>query len=306
MSTLSRGTLFPPHLVGNLINLVQGKSAIANLAGSVPVPLNGMKEFTFNMEGEIDIVAENGQKSAGSLVVQPRVMTPLKVEYGARVSDEFMYAADEEKVSILQSFSEGYARKLAKGLDTMVMHGVNPRSGSASTIIGNNCFDKGISNVVNDSTASADARVEAAIAMVQASNIYEPTGMAMAPAFRAELAAMTVNGGAKLYPELAWGNAPGTINGLPVQSSVSVPLYPGEDETTHKAITDMAIVGDFAQGFRWGYAKQIPMEIIRYGDPDNSGYDLKGYNQIYIRCETYIAWAILDPDAFALIRETEA
>ena len=35
------------------------------------------------------------------------------------------------------------------------------------------------------------------------------------------------------------------------------------------------------------------MEIIQYGDPDNSGKDLKGYNQIYIRAEAYIGWGIL-------------
>ena len=30
------------------------------------------------------------------------------------------------------------------------------------------------------------------------------------------------------------------------------------------------------------------MEIIQYGDPDNSGKDLKGYGQIYIRAEVYL------------------
>lgn len=64
---------------------------------------------------------------------------------------------------------------------------------------------------------------------------------------------------------------------------------------------DQAIVGDFAGSFRWGYAKNIPMEIIQYGDPDNSGNDLKGYNQVYLRAEVYLGWGILDPNAFARI-----
>ena len=29
------------------------------------------------------------------------------------------------------------------------------------------------------------------------------------------------------------------------------------------------------------------MEVIQYGDPDQSGEDLKAHNQVYIRCETY-------------------
>ena len=64
---------------------------------------------------------------------------------------------------------------------------------------------------------------------------------------------------------------------------------------------DKAIVGDFANMFKWGYAKEIPVEIIKYGDPDNSGKDLKGYNQVYIRAEVYLGWGILDGDSFARV-----
>lgn len=45
------------------------------------------------------------------------------------------------------------------------------------------------------------------------------------------------------------------------------------------------------------------MEIIQYGDPDNSGKDLKGYGQIYIRAEVYLGWGILVPAWFARIKE---
>ena len=62
-------------------------------------------------------------------------------------------------------------------------------------------------------------------------------------------------------------------------------------------------VGDFENAFKWGYAKEIPLEIIEYGDPDNSGNDLKGYNQVYLRAEVYLGWGILDPEAFARIVE---
>ena len=48
---------------------------------------------------------------------------------------------------------------------------------------------------------------------------------------------------------------------------------------------------------------EIPMEIIQYGDPDNSGKDLKGYGQIYIRAEVYLGWGILVPEWFARIKE---
>ena len=41
--------------------------------------------------------------------------------------------------------------------------------------------------------------------------------------------------------------------------------------------------------------------IIEYGDPDNSGKDLKGYNQVYLRSEIYLGWGILDADSFARV-----
>ena len=61
--------------------------------------------------------------------------------------------------------------------------------------------------------------------------------------------------------------------------------------------------GNFADYFRWGYARQIPLEVIEYGNPDNSDAgDLKGHNQVYLRGEAYIGWGIILPEAFARIK----
>ena len=107
--TLERGTLFQPELVADLINKVKGKSSLVALSGQTPIPFNGQKEFTFTMDNEIDIVAENGAKSHGGISIDPITIIPIKVEYGARVSDEFLYASDEEKINIIKAFNDGYA-----------------------------------------------------------------------------------------------------------------------------------------------------------------------------------------------------
>ena len=99
-----------------------------------------------------------------------------------------------------------------------------------------------------------------------------------------------------MFPELAWGNAPSEINGLPVVVNRTVSDMSG-DEAVH------AYVGDFQNAFKWGYSKEIPLRVIEYGDPDNSGSDLQGYNQVYIRAELYLGWGILEPNAFAIIVE---
>ena len=68
---------------------------------------------------------------------------------------------------------------------------------------------------------------------------------------------------------------------------------------------DRAIVGNFRDYFKWGFAKQIPLEVIEYGDPDNAGRDLKGHNEVYLRGEAYIGWGIIAPAAFAKVRDED-
>ena len=105
---LERGALFDPTLVADLVEKVQGKSSVARLAQQSPIPFNGQKEFVFTMDSEIDVVAESGKKSHGGISLAPRTIVPIKVEYGARVSDEFIYATEEELINILKAFNDGF------------------------------------------------------------------------------------------------------------------------------------------------------------------------------------------------------
>lgn len=293
--TLERGTLFEPKLVSDLVSKVQGRSSVARLSQQSPIPFNGQKEFVFTMDNEIDVVAESGKKSHGGISLAPRTIVPIKIEYGARVSDEFMYAADEERINILRAFNDGFAKKVARGLDLMAFHGVNPRTGTASAVIGDNHFDSAVTQSVEAPQGMEDPNgvIESAIALVHGAS-GDVTGMAIDPSFRSALSKQKDQQGNPMFPELAWGNAPDAINGLPVD--------------VNKTVSDMsdnsrAYVGDFQNGFKWGYAKQIPLEVIQYGDPDNSGLDLKGYNQVYIRSELFLGWGVLDPEAFARVVE---
>ena len=287
-----RGNLFDPELVSDLITKVRGKSSIAELCAQTPIPFNGLKEFTFSMDSEIDIVAEEGKKTEGGISMAPLTIVPIKFEYGARVSDEFLYANEEEQIDILTAFNDGFAKKVAKGLDLAAFHGINPRTNSASTVIGENHFDAKVTQTVTYASATPDDNLEDAIALVDGSEM-DVTGMALSKTFGAAMAKVKAQG-VKLYPEFAFGASPKTLNGIPVSVNKTV-----SGGTTK----DHGIIGDFQNAFKWGYSKQIPTEIIKYGDPDNSGKDLKGYNQVYIRAEIYLGWGIMLPEAFAIIKE---
>lgn len=286
-------TIFSETLVADLMNKVRGKSSLAKLSAQEPIPFNGLKEFTFEMDKEIDIVAENGKKTEGGITVEPVTIVPIKFEYGARVSDEFMYAADDAKLQVLKAFNEGFAKKVAKGFDMAAFHGVNPRTGSASGVVGTNHFDNKVTQTVPYAAATCDENLDAIIAAVQGSD-GDVTGIALSNTMGADMAKIKVNG-VRQYPEFRFGASPASLGGTAVD--VNKTVYNG-------TVKDHAIVGDFQNAFKWGFAKQVQLEIIPYGDPDNSGKDLKGYNQVYLRAEVYIGWGILVPAFFGRVVES--
>ncbi len=292
---LSRGNLFPAELTDQMFSLVRGKSSLAVLSGAEPIPFNGETVFTFNLDKEADLVAENGAKTVGGATVAPVTITPVKIEYGLRVSDEFRYGSDEIRLQYMQNFRDGFAKKVARALDIMAFHGVNPRTGNSAPVLSDNNFDAVVTNVVAYDSDAPQDNVTSAIDLIQ-SNEHDVTGMAMSPAFKSALAAVKTgtNLNTPLFPELGWGQNVGAINGLPVDANSTV---------SFNSSADKAIIGNFADYFKWGFAKQIPFEVIEYGNPDNSDAgDLKGHNQVYLRGEAYLGWGILVPRAFAIVK----
>lgn len=291
--------LYDENLVTDLISKVKGKSALVSLGQQIPVAFTGNKEFTFTMDQDIDIVAENGAKSHGGITMNPITVVPVKFEYGARISDEFKFASEEKQVDYLAAFNDGFAKKLAVGLDLAAMHGVNPRSKVVSNLVSARSFDTLVTQTVTYNATTPDANIEGAIALVEGSD-GEVTGMAISPTVRAALANMKANG-VRLYPDFAFGGQPASLGGqtLAINKTVSQAVKANTSATA--AIVDHGIIGDFANMFKWGYGKDITLEVIEYGDPDNSGHDLKGYNQVYLRGEAYLGWAIFEPTAFARI-----
>lgn len=293
-NVLTKGTTLPTQIVEEMFNAVTGKSSLAKLSGQKPIPFNGTTEFVFNLDKEIDIVAENGAKSNGGATAEPKVIRPIKFEYGVRVSDEYLYGTDEYRMNVLKTFADGAAKKAARGLDIAAFHGVNPRTGSASAVVNGEDFDDLVTaNTVTYVAASADANIEAAIALL---GDVDATGIAISPAMRSAIAALTVNG-ARKYPEFAFGAQPANMGAMVLDTNSTVSFG------NTASAGDHAIVGDFANAFRWGYAKEIPLEVIEYGNPDNDATagDLKGHNQVYLRAEFFIGWGILAPERFARV-----
>lgn len=281
----SMGSMFSPEIVKEVFSKAKGHSSLAILSKAMPIPFSGADIFTFALDGECAIVGEGQNKPAGEASIGTVKMTPIKVVYQHRLSNEFLRASEEKALKMLEAFTEGYAAKIARALDIMAMHGVNPADLKASTLIGTNHLDTCTSvDYVDGKPADA---LEDAIALLGENDV---TGYALAKAFGTALGKYKENGISQ-YPEFKMGGNPGKLGGnaCDVNSTVSK----GNDK-------DMAFVGDFENAFKWGYSDQIPMEVIEYGDPDGQG-DLKRTNEVVLRAEAWIGWGILDKAAFSRI-----
>ncbi|MBS7578401.1 MULTISPECIES: phage major capsid protein [unclassified Enterococcus] len=291
------GTLFNPELVTEIMTKVQGYSVLAKLSSQTAIPFNGTEQFIFNLDGNAQIVGEGEQKKAGASSLTSKVIKPLKFVYQARITDEFKYASEEKQLNYLKAYADGFAKKIAVAFDIAAIHGLEPKSMTDATFRNTNSFDGVVTgNVVTFDANIIDDNIDTAVQMIAADG-YDTTAIALSPLAGQSLAKLKVNGVVQ-YPEFRFGQNPDSFYGM--QSDVNKNLV----VSGGTAKTDHVIVGDFQNMFKWGYAENIPMEIIEFGDPDGAGRDLKAYNEICLRTEAFIGWGILDSEAFARIEES--
>lgn len=295
-NAMKTGTLFKPEVVKQLISKVQGKSVLAKLSAQTPIPFNGVEQFIFNLEGNAQIVGEGEQKFGNKAKLTSKVIKPLKFVYQARITDEFKYASEEKQMNFLSAYMDGFAKKIAEAFDLAALHGLEPKSMTDATFRATNSFDGVISgSVVTYDETKIDENIEDAVQQVIARGC-EVTGIALSPTAGHALGKLKDADKRAVYPEFRFGQNPDSFYGMKSDINKNLTVTGGTAETDH------AIVGDFQNRFKWGYAENIPMEIIEYGDPDSAGRDLKAYNEICLRAEAFIGWGILDEDAFARVK----
>jgi len=256
---------------------------------------------------EADLVGESGAKSDSGATSTTFVVTPHKFVHQKRVSDEFFKALEREvdmndpvavanaiadspyHRGVLEDFYASVQKKMTRALDIAMIHGVNPKTNTASTLIGTENFDSKVTNIVE---VTAGQEYEDLLDTIgEAETNTEATGIvadiSLKTAFR------KINGDLSNPRSIEYG----TIEGIPTAYSNTVSF-----ETD-----DVALVGDFAGSAVAGYdqAALNTISILQYGDPDNKGRDLAGHNEIILRAETFLGWNIFAPENFAFLRLAE-
>lgn len=295
---LKSGDLFPVETVQEIFSKVKGHSTLAKLANQEAIPFSGTEQFIFNLEGNAQIVGEGEQKKDGVATMDSQVIKPVKIIYQARITDEFKYAAEEKQLQYMKAFVDGYASKIAQAFDIAAMHGLEPRSMTEASFKEKNSFDGLVTeNTIEFNEGNIEDDIDTAVQTIVNSD-GDVSGLALSTQAASALGKVEVNG-VRQYPEFRFGQRPDSFHGM--ATDVNKTLTMVEEDGTK----DHVLVGDFDNSFKWGYAENIPMEIIEYGDPDGLGRDLKAYNEILLRAEAYIGWGILVPKNFARVTEEE-
>lgn len=269
---------------------------LAKLTGGDPDLKTGKTDhFTFTTTPKAELVGEGANKSSEDGTPTKQTVNTYKVQITYRFSDELMYADEDYQAGVVDGLVKNIATALSRALDLLAIHGINPKTGDVSGSIAN-YFTKsgnGVGHVT--ATASPQDDLEDAAEDLQAAG-YIANGIALDPVFAGQLARTKDEDKRPLYPELGLGFGFDRFQGLNAASSDTVS---GRQELDPEDVTVKAILGDF-EAFKWGVARQVGLKTIESGDPDGAG-DLNRNNEIAIRAESILGFAIMDGSAFSII-----
>lgn len=282
----------PVSVATEITKKAKDTSTIAALSPAEPQLFLDKDYMVFNGSSEAEVVAEGAQKSSYDETLTPVVGKRFKVQTTTRVTSELKWADEDNQLEIIQNIQADQAKALGRVLDYVIYHAFNPKP--KTTLDGFTALSTSAVQV----TASGDD-VEDIDALAEAvSDEYDINGIAMSKTWAARLRKLRVPAtGMRLYPEIPISLQVGNLDGIPAATSGTVN---GRLITPDTKV--LAFLGDFSL-IKWGMVRDIWSEIIAYGDPDQTGKDLKAYNQIAYRTEAVYSYAILDPKGIAVLKE---
>lgn len=295
--------LMPREIADGMVKKTLSTSTIAKLSAQEPMRFGKTDIITFNDLPRAQFVEENGDKESTSGTFGSVTAAPHKAQVTMRFSQEVQWADDEHQLGVLHTLASAGADALSRALDLGVFHRINPLNGQAIATWTNyiNATTKRVELGKGGSDPDADFRAAAGLIINDLDAGVQVTGAALDPKFTWALANLMVKDGAGVtstprYPQLGLGADVSSFMGVPVAVGSTVSGLPEAADTKVRAI-----VGDFTGGIRWGIQKELPVELITYGDPDGQG-DLKRKNQIALRLEIVYGWYAF-VDRFAVVAE---
>lgn len=273
----------PKTVATAVVNKVKETSTIAALSPSSPQIFTDKEYMIFNGAAEADVTAEGQTKSSYEQDLNYVSGKTFKVQTTTRVTSELKWADEDNRFQIIQSIQADQAEAIGRALDYVVYHAINPKTGEPLT-----GFDALTARAMQV-TAGDDDITNVDNLADQLNETYDINGIAISRTWASRLRKIRVPAtGMRYYPEIP----------LNLQAATSATVNGAKAKTpTHV----LAIMGDFSL-IKWGMVRDITSEIIPYGDPDQTGVDLKAHNQIAYRTEAMFSYAVIEPKAFAVLK----
>jgi hypothetical protein len=298
MATVNTGFLHLDEKVKKGILTDTAKASyLSKLGISEPIDLTVESVLSFSDFSGAQAVAEGA----------PKVETPFsakltKIQRGmlqsqVRISVQALDKSEAQGVKVIEAAQTTMAGGLGLDIDLVATHNTSPNSG-ADTVDFTVGLAKGDTTVVHQMVAGEkpDAALRAAIVSLM-SEERDITGIAVSPKFFSELAYQTDQFGRLLYPQLTLTSNKDDL----VFDGIKLVISKSIANKKHKTGTPSGvsfIVGDFSK-IRWGIEVRS-VEMITQGDPDNTGRDLKGHNEVMLRLESWLEYLIEDKTAFVV------
>jgi HK97 family phage major capsid protein len=301
--TADAQVLMPRNIADGMITASRTTSVVARLSNREPMRFGEVDYITFNDFPKAEFVEEGADKASTTGGFGSVTAKPHKAQVTMRFNQEVQWADEDYQLGVLRELSAAGAVALSRALDLGLIHRINPLTGAV--IAGWTNYLTATTKRVEIATADADADFRAAVGLlVNAAPSWPVNGAAFDPKFSWSLANLMARDGTGAtsqmrYPQLGFGTNVTDFMGVPVAQGDTVSGTPEAADTKVRAI-----VGDWQGGIRWGVQRQLPLEIIRYGDPDGQG-DLKRKNQIALRLEIVFGWYVF-AERFAVVENAVA
>lgn len=290
-------------LPGTMVSAVRDSAldagVLAQLTPEQPTIFGPVKGAVFSGVPRAQIVGEDEKKgpSKGASVTSWTAQ-PIKIVTQQRISDEFMWGDTDYRLGIVQDLvAPAIGASIGRAVDLIAFHGVNPATGQPASQV-KVSLDSTTHSV--DLLGSPTEALTNAVGLMARGGVNIPTGVALDTGFSYALATEVYPKGSALagqpvYPQANFAGLD-SWRGLTTVKSSTVS---GKPEITSSDPVD-AFVGDWSR-VHWGFQRNFPMEVIEYGDPDQTGRDLKAHNEVLLRAEAVVYVAIEDVNAFAKV-----
>lgn len=278
-------------LVPGVISKAADTSVIAKLSNSTPQTMLDSQYTVFGTDPEAEFVEEGGTKSHMAIDTEPKIAGRHKAVVTLRFTNEVQYADEDTQLGFLRTCETKMGEAVGRAIDYGIFHAISPATGAVVS-----GWDA-LSTTANQQTATANALndMDAIVDPVIAEG-YEPTGIALSPAYANTLRKVRNADGVKMFPEINYNlRELGAVAGLTAGVSGTVN---GKAATTPTNV--LAFAGDFDM-IKWGIVRDLGIRRIDAGDPDGLG-DLNRTNEFALRAEILYAWAVLDPKAFTVLK----